>query len=168
MSIFRRLTGKHGEKAASGAEQLQASGGAKEHSRSAAELAKQGQVGPLFEKLVDGGAALLLEPHEAKQTLIHIAAENGQKAVVKFLLLHPAVLVDQADAHGNTPLLLACLHRRLEVVDLLLRRVRVSVLSVLALTRAPSMPASSTSTSMAAQRCTFWSVINSTIRSRRS
>lgn len=123
MSIFRRLTGKHPEKS-SGAEQLQTSGGARELSRSVADLAKHGQVGPLFEKLVDGGTVQLLELHEAKQSLLHIAAEHGHKPVVKLLLLHSAISVDQSDAHGNTPLLLACLHKRIEVVDYLLRKVR--------------------------------------------
>jgi ankyrin repeat protein len=88
-------------------------------------MAKQGLAGPLFEKLIDGGLPALLEQNEHKQSLLHIAAEHGQKAVVKLLLLHSAMGIDMVDAHGSTPLLLAALHKRIEVCEFLLRKVRL-------------------------------------------
>ncbi len=129
MSLFKRLTGRHpaaGDAAASPEKplRLDKDPGLK---LSIIEIVKQGNPSLVFEKLLDGGTALLNETNDNKQTLLHIAAELGHIEVVKLLLLHRLVNIDAQDAKGQTPLHLAAHHRKLDVCRLLVERVRIFI-----------------------------------------
>ena len=47
---------------------------------------------------------------ELDSTALHVACENGHEAVVRALLTKSHALVNEANAHGKTPLHVACEH----------------------------------------------------------
>ena len=86
--------------------------------KSCFELASEGKLEELRPLLA--GNYQLRARDERGRTLLHVAADSGQKEVLQHLLdlVHPSV--DVRDDDGNTPLHLAVLNNHVEVADLLL------------------------------------------------
>jgi len=64
---------------------------------------------------------------EADSTALHLASEGGHAEVVKLLLAHPQINVNQRDLYESTSILRGCSSRRVPVLRLLLKDPRVDV-----------------------------------------
>jgi len=64
---------------------------------------------------------------EHQMSVLHIASYNHHTAVVKLLLAHPHINVNQQDTYGRTPFSLACAGGHVSVIQLLLNDPRVDV-----------------------------------------
>ena len=83
------------------------------------ELAAEGKLEELRPLLAFGNHHRRARD-ERGRTLLHVAAESGQKEVVKHLLDLARTSVDIQDNDGNTSLHLSVLNNHVEVADLLL------------------------------------------------
>lgn len=58
----------------------------------------------------------------SNSTALHISAKRGNEPIVKLLLNHPEIDINARDNDGNTPLHLACVEQRSDIVQLLIEK----------------------------------------------